>query len=73
VKIFRETLFSGQAQVAQKSWKQKVYSLQWKFSEQLCYFQAKRKLLQNRELRKKFQYSVYSLGDDPCNLGYFSV
>ena len=51
----------------------KVDSLQWKFSEQLCYFQGKRKLLQNRELRKNFQYSVYSFGDDPCNLGYFSV
>jgi len=33
------------------------------------FFQGKRKLLKNRELWKKFQYSEYSLGGDPCNLG----
>jgi len=38
-KISGQTLFSGQAQVAQKSW-----------------------------MIKNFQYSVYSLGGDPCNL-----
>jgi len=32
-----------------------------------------RKLLKNRERWKKFQYSVYSLGDDPRNLGYSVV
>jgi len=33
------------------------------------YFQGKRKLLKDPEPRKNFQYSVYSLGGDPCNLG----
>jgi len=32
-------------------------------------FKGKRKLLKNRELWKNFQYSVYSLGGDPCHLG----
>jgi len=72
VKIFRATLlFSGQAQVAQKSWIWKVYSLQWKFSEQLCYFHGKSKLLKNRELWKNVQYNVYSLGG--IGLPWFST
>jgi len=49
--------------------KSTVYSLQWKFTGQLCFFKGKRKLLKNRELWKIFQYSVYSLGGDPCHLG----
>jgi len=32
-------------------------------------FQGKCKLLKNPERWKNFQYSVYSLGGDPCNLG----
>jgi len=32
-------------------------------------FQGKRKLLKNRERLKFFQYSVYPLGGDLCNLG----
>jgi len=33
------------------------------------FLQGKRKLLKNRERWKNFQYSVYSHGGDPCNLG----
>jgi len=40
----------------------KVYSLPWKFSGQLCFLQVKRKLLKNRELWKRFQYSVIHWG-----------
>jgi len=36
-------------------------------------FQGKRKLLKNRERLKNFQYSVYSLGGDLCNLGLCSL
>ena len=32
-------------------------------------FQGERKLLKNRERWNNFQYIVYSLGGDPCNLG----
>jgi len=32
-------------------------------------FQSKRKLLKNPAPWKNFQYSVYSLGGYPCNLG----
>ena len=39
-----------------------VYSLQWKFSGQRCFFQGKRKLLKNRELWKNFQYCVIHFG-----------
>jgi len=39
------------------------------FRATLCFFQGKRKLLKNRELWKNFQYGVYSLGGDPCNVG----
>jgi len=41
-----QTLFSGQAQVAQKSWMIKNISIQLKISRQFC-FQGKRKLLKN--------------------------
>ena len=37
VKNFRATVFSGQAQVAQKFWMQKVHSIQWNFSGPLCF------------------------------------
>ena len=38
VKNSRATLFSGQAQVAQKSWMSKVYSIQWKISGYTLFF-----------------------------------
>jgi len=43
-----QTLFSGQAQVAQKSWMIKNISIQWKISGQLI-FQGKRRLIKNPE------------------------
>ena len=61
-KKFQGKLFSGQAQVV-KNPKCKKYI---QYSEK---FQGKRKLLKNRERWKNFQYSVYSLGGHPCNLG----
>jgi len=61
-KFSEETLFSGQAQVVKNSECEKYIH----YSDN---FQGKRKLLKNRELWKNVQYSVYSLGDDPCNLG----
>jgi len=61
-KFSGETLFSGQAQVVKNS----EYKRYIHYSEN---FQGKRKLQKNREQWKNFQYSVHSLGGDPCNLG----
>jgi len=36
-------------------------------------FKGKRKLLKNRELPKHFQYTVYSLGGNPCHLRWCSL
>jgi len=57
VKIFWTTLFfSGQAQVAQNSWIVKVYSIQQKFSGQLCFFQGKRRCWKILNSKKYIQY-----------------
>jgi len=70
VKIFKASpVFQGKRKVSQKSWMLKIYI---QYSETFLgklYFQGKRKLLKDPEPRKNFQYSVYSLGGDPCNLG----
>ena len=55
-KFSGQTLFSGQAQFAQKSRMIKDISIQWKIPGQLC-FQGKRKLLKNPECQKYIQYS----------------
>jgi len=55
-KISGETLFSGQAQFAQKFRMTKDISIQWKIPGQLR-FQGKRKLLKNPECKKYIQYS----------------
>ena len=57
-KFSGQTQFSGQAQVAQKSWMIKYISIQWKIPGQLC-FQGKRKLLKNPECKKYIQYSEF--------------
>jgi len=38
--VARTNCFSGQVQVAQKFWKKKSISTQWKSSRQLCFFRA---------------------------------
>jgi len=43
-----QTLFSGQAQLAQKSWKIKNISIQWKFSGQIL-FSGQAQVVQNSE------------------------
>ena len=69
-KFQRKLCFQGKRKLLKiLNVKSTVYSLLWKFSGQLCFFKGKRKLLKNRELWKNFQYSVYSLGGDPCHLG----
>jgi len=55
-----------------KSWMIKIYSENPECKKYIQYsknFQTKHKLLKNGERWKKFQYSVYSLGGYPCNLG----
>jgi len=50
------TLFSGQAEVAKKSWMQKVYSTQWKISGHTL-FSGQAQVVKNTESQKYIQYS----------------
>ena len=60
LKNLEQTLFSGQAQVAQKSWKIKNISIQWKISGQILFFRASRlfKILND----KKYIFSTVNSG-----------
>ena len=70
VKNFREKLcFQGKRKLLKVLNAKSIFTTVKISRESLFFFQGKRKLLKKRELWKKFQYSVYSLGGDPCNLG----
>jgi len=56
-----------------KSWIWEVYSLQWKFSGQLCFFSGQAQVAQKSWTVKKFSIQCNSLGGDPCNLGLCSL
>jgi len=57
VQWIQDTLcFSGQAQIAQNSWMQEVYLIQWKFSGQLCFFRASASC--SKILNDKNTYSI---------------
>ena len=55
-KMSGQTLFSGQRQVAQKSWIIKYISVQWKILGQLC-FSGQAQVAKNSECKKYIPYS----------------
>jgi len=67
------SVFQGKRRVAQKSLMVKNIFNAAKNFRASSVFHGKSKLLKNPERWKNFQYSVYSLGGDPCNLGKYIV